>query len=160
MTHTARTKTPSSAHDVVTLAGLARRTRIVGGSERRVFGSEPAPPQEDTMANRTTKDLSTKKTVKGGKIAVNDSLTVVRAAKPGKRDLPTKKTVKGGRITFNDNLTIVRAAKPGKKDLPSKKTVKGGRVTYNDNLTIVRAAKPGKKDLPSKKTVKGGLKIR
>jgi len=24
------------------------------------------------------------------------------------------------------NMTLIRAAKPGKKDLPSKKTVKGG----------------------------------
>jgi hypothetical protein len=43
-----------------------------------------------------------------------------------KKDLPAKKTVKAGKLATNDNLTLVRAAAPAKKDLPSKKTVKGG----------------------------------
>ena len=35
---------------------------------------------------------------------------------------------KGGRIAGNDNITLVRAAKPVvKKDLPPKKDVKGGK---------------------------------
>jgi hypothetical protein len=62
----ARKSSPSKAHDVVTLADLAPRTRIVGGSERRVFGSNPPSPQEDNMASK--KDLPAKKTVKGGRI--------------------------------------------------------------------------------------------
>jgi len=62
----ARKASPSKAHDVVTLADLAPRTRIVGGSERRVFGSNPPGPQEDNMASK--KDLPPKKSVKGGKI--------------------------------------------------------------------------------------------
>ena len=61
----ARKSSPSKAHDVVTLADLAPRTRIVGGSERRVFGSNPFGPQEDNMASK--KDLPAKKTVKAGK---------------------------------------------------------------------------------------------
>ena len=66
--HMARKPSPSNARDVVTLADLAPRTRIVGGSERRVFGSNPLGPQEDNMAWK--KDLPPKKSVKGGRIAV------------------------------------------------------------------------------------------
>jgi hypothetical protein len=37
--------------------------------------------------------------------------------------------VKGGLIAANDNMTLVRNAKPApkKKDLPSRKDVKGGK---------------------------------
>ena len=38
---------------------------------------------------------------------------------------PTK--VKGGGVNLNDNLTLVRGAKPGKRDLPPSKDVKGGK---------------------------------
>ena len=62
----ARKPSPSNARDVVTLADLAPRTRIVGGSERRVFGSNSLGPQEDNMASK--KDLPPKKSVKGGRI--------------------------------------------------------------------------------------------
>jgi hypothetical protein len=41
------------------------------------------------------KDLPAKKNVKGGRLAGNDTLTFVRAAKPVK-DLPASKTVKAG----------------------------------------------------------------
>ena len=61
----ARKSSPSNPPEVVTLADLAPRGRIVGGSERRVFGSDPLIPQEDTMASK--KDLPAKKTVKAGK---------------------------------------------------------------------------------------------
>ncbi len=47
-----------------------------------------------------TKDLPAKKSVKGGrttKLATNDNLTLVRAAKPAKKDLPAGKDVKGGK---------------------------------------------------------------
>jgi hypothetical protein len=54
------------------------------------------------------------------------------------KDLPAPRTVKGGKVALNDNLTLVRAAKPAKKDLPAKKTVKGGKVALNNNLTLVR----------------------
>jgi hypothetical protein len=69
---------------------------------------------------KATKDLQTKTTsVKGGKLAVNDNLTLWRAAKPGKKDLPVNKDVKGGaggtggtggsgKLATNDNLTLVR----------------------------------------------------
>lgn len=68
---------------------------------------------------KVTKDLQTKTTsVKGGKLAVNDNLTLTRAAKPGKKDLPVNKDVKGGaggsgspapgKLATNDNLTLVR----------------------------------------------------
>jgi hypothetical protein len=77
--------------DIVTLADLAPRNRVVGGSERRVFGVEVP------MSGKKNKDLSPKSSapVKGGKLAGNDSLTLVRAARPAK-DLPAKKTVKAG----------------------------------------------------------------
>ena len=64
----ARKSSASNAPEVVTLADLAPRTRIVGGSERRVFGSDPLIPQEDTMAKpKSTKDLPAGKSVKGGR---------------------------------------------------------------------------------------------
>jgi hypothetical protein len=77
--------------DIVTLADLAPRHRVVGGSERRVFGADAR--QEDTTASR--KDLSPRKSVKGGRVVGNDNLTLVRAAKPAK-DLSAGKTVKAG----------------------------------------------------------------
>jgi hypothetical protein len=70
--------------------------------------------------------------------------------------------VKGGLIAANDNMTLVRGAKatPKGKDLSSRKEVKGGGKRLNDNVTLVRAAKPApkKRDLPSRKDVKGGKK--
>jgi hypothetical protein len=65
------------------------------------------------------KDLQTKTTsVKGGKLAGNDNLTLFRSAKPSRKDLPTGKDVKGGagsngpsgpgKLATNDNLTLVR----------------------------------------------------
>jgi len=48
----------------------------------------------------TVKDLAPKSgKVKGGLIAANDNLTLVRNAKPApkKRDLPSRKDVKGGK---------------------------------------------------------------
>ena len=65
----ARNSNPSKPRDVVTLADLAPRSRVVGGSERRLFGSGPVTPQEDTMA-ASKKDLPAKKTVKGGRVYV------------------------------------------------------------------------------------------
>ena len=62
----ARKSSPSNPPEVVTLADLAPRGRIVGGSERRLFGSEPVISQEDTMASK--KDLPAKKTVRGGRV--------------------------------------------------------------------------------------------
>jgi hypothetical protein len=43
------------------------------------------------------------------------------------KDLPAGKNVKGGKLATNDNLTLVRAAKPAMKDLPASKDVKGGK---------------------------------
>jgi len=47
----------------------------------------------------TTKDLQAKTNVKGGgtKLATNDNLTILRAAKPAKTDLPAGKDVTGGK---------------------------------------------------------------
>lgn len=74
----------SKTPDIVTLADLAPRRTVVGGSERRVFGATAHPDGERTMASKkTAKDLPAGKTVKGGKIATNDSLTLVRAARRG-----------------------------------------------------------------------------
>ena len=59
--------------DIVTLADLAPRHDVTGGSRRRVFGAD-APlhgrqtSQENTMAGtKKTKDLSPKKSPVGGK---------------------------------------------------------------------------------------------
>ena len=105
MTSTTRSQVP----DIVTLEDLAPRRTVVGGSERRIFGSadrsEPraaAPSNQSlgrsiAMAGKTKKDLPAKKTIKGGRLGANDNMTLVRAAKP-KKDLPAKKTIKGGRI--------------------------------------------------------------
>jgi hypothetical protein len=64
---------------------------------------------------KKSKDLSPKSSdaVKGGlkdKLATNDNMTFVRAAKPTskKKDLPSRKDVKGGRLSANDNITLVR----------------------------------------------------
>lgn len=48
--------------DVITLTDLTPRQRVVGGSERRVFGSGPP-------VTRTEKDLPASKDVKAGKKA-------------------------------------------------------------------------------------------
>ena len=91
--------------NIVTLADLAPRRPVVGGS-KRVFGATAQSDEDQTMA--TKKDLPAKKTVKGAKIMQNDNLTFVRDAKPAKKDLPAKKTVKAGKVMTNDNLTLVR----------------------------------------------------
>jgi hypothetical protein len=68
---------------------------------------------------KATKDLQAKTaSVKGGKLAVNDNLTLFRAAKPAKKDLPASKDVKAGaganspngpgKLATNDNVTLVR----------------------------------------------------
>lgn len=90
-TKTMSQKTAHRRKDIVTLADLAPRHRVVGGSERRVFGADAR--QADTMAPK--KDLPARKNVKGGALIRNDNLTLVRAAKPAK-DLPASKTVKAG----------------------------------------------------------------
>ena len=93
---------------------------------------------------KKSKDLPAQKDVKGGspaKLAANDSVTIVRAAKP-KKDLVARasKPVKGGGRHLNDNLTLVRAATPTKKDLPAAADIKAGGKRLNDNLTLVRIA--------------------
>ena len=110
-------KPAAKDREVVTLADLAPRRRVIGGSQRTVFGADPVGhAQEDSMAGtkRAAKDLPAKTTkVKGGSLAGNDNMTFVRGAKPSKKDLPSKTTkVKGGRGGWdgNDNLTLVRVA--------------------------------------------------
>lgn len=91
-------KTPSKPRNVVTLADLAPQRQVLGGSERRVFGADATASQEDRMAATTkTKDLPAGKNPKGGKLATNDNLTLVRAAKPSQKDLPAGKDVKAGK---------------------------------------------------------------
>ena len=110
----------------------------MGGSQKRVFGSDPiAPPADNERRDR--KSTQTAKTTK---------------------DLPAKSGVKGGGNNLNDNITLVRVAKPGEKakDLVprSPARVKGGggkdleKLGANDNITLVRA---------SRKDVKGGKKV-
>ena len=55
--------------DIVTLADLAPRRTVVGGSERQVFGATTHPDQERPVSKRTSKDLPAEKIVKGGKKA-------------------------------------------------------------------------------------------
>jgi hypothetical protein len=95
----------SEGREIVTLADLAPRHEVTGGS-RRVFGAD-APlrsrktGQEDTMAaTRKTKDLAPKapSKVKGGKLSANSSLTLVRVARPGvTKDLSPSQNPKGGK---------------------------------------------------------------
>jgi hypothetical protein len=82
----------TETQDVVTLADLAPRHRVTGGSGRRVFGtdSHTRPLEEKAMATKkSAKDLSVKSPVKGGvgsgdgpkgpgKLATNDNVTLVR----------------------------------------------------------------------------------
>jgi hypothetical protein len=118
-------KKSSPARDVVTLADLAPRRDVKGGSQRRVFGADPIEPSPQ---NRRSDMKSSKAPVKKAK------------------DLPAKSaSVKGGGQNLNDNITFVRAAKPTKKrkDLSPRASgsVKGGRLAGNDNITVVRAAR-------------------
>ena len=118
-------KKSSPARDVVTLADLAPRRDVKGGSQRRVFGADPIEPSPQ---NRRSDMKSSKAPAKKAK------------------DLPAKSgSVKGGGQNLNDNISLIRAAKPGKKakDLAPKSysRVKGGGVNLNDNITLVRAAR-------------------
>lgn len=120
----AQKKQTTSARDVVTLADLAPRHEITGGSGRRVFGSDAT----GLSADKERRDMK-----------------VTRPAAKKTKDLPAKSGVKGGGQNLNDNLTLLRAAKPGKKakDLAPKspRRVKGGGVNLNDSITLVRAAR-------------------
>jgi hypothetical protein len=99
-------KKPAARH-IVRLTDLAPQGEVLGGSQRRVFGSDPIGP----TAEKERSDMKTNKTAKKSK------------------DLPAKSPVKGGGHNLNDNLTLVRAAKPApkRKDLPSRKDVTGGK---------------------------------
>jgi hypothetical protein len=92
------------------LLALARHRTHVAGEVHCARASKEPPrvrstaTSSDSLEERMapkTKDLSTKKDVKGGaaktKLATNDNLTVIRAAKPAKKDLPAGKDVKGGK---------------------------------------------------------------
>jgi len=60
---------PTKQRDVITLADLTPRQRVVGGSQRRVFGSgAPVAPAAGTE-RKTAKDLPAGKDVKAGKKA-------------------------------------------------------------------------------------------
>jgi len=80
----AQRKPAAKDRDVVTLADLAPRHRVVGGT---VFGAGPiGHAQEDSMAGtkKAAKDLPAKTSkVKGGGWK-NDNMTLVRAAGPAK----------------------------------------------------------------------------
>ena len=106
----AQKKQTPKARDVVTLADLAPRHDVTGGSQRRVFGSDPIEPAK--AHGKKVKDLPAKSGVKGGGQNLNDNLTLVRAAKAGKKakDLAPKSPsrVKGGGLNLNDNMTLVR----------------------------------------------------
>ena len=126
----AQKKTPTAAGQVVTLADLAPRHDVMGGNQKRVFGSDRGPSDDnerrDQKSARTakrTKDRPPKSGVKGGGHNLNDNLTLVRGAKPTptKKDLPPRKDVTGGgkveKIILNDNLTLVRTGTRGARGL-------------------------------------------
>jgi hypothetical protein len=72
---------PAPKQDIVTLADLAPKHRVTGGSDRRVFGTDSLlrALEENAMATKKSpKDLPAKGPVKGGKLAGNDNLTLVR----------------------------------------------------------------------------------
>jgi hypothetical protein len=71
-------KNRSKAPDIVTLADLAPRRTVVGGAERRVFGAADQSEPRAAAPKRTSKDLPAAKPVKGGRLAGNDSMTLVR----------------------------------------------------------------------------------
>jgi hypothetical protein len=106
----AQKKQTPKTRDVVTLADLAPRHDVTGGSQRRVFGSDPIEPAK--AQGKRVKDLPAKPSVKGGGHNLNDNLTLMRAAKPGKKakDLAPKSPtrIKGGGQNLNDNMTLVR----------------------------------------------------
>jgi hypothetical protein len=93
------------ARTIVTLADLAPRREVMGGSQRRVFGAATEEAPDATVgpgaAQKKIKDLAPRSgTVKGGKLSANDALTLVRAAKPTvTKDLSPRQDVKGGKRT-------------------------------------------------------------
>jgi hypothetical protein len=79
----------SDGREIVTLADLAPRQEITGGS-RRVFGADApsfgnARRSPSPSASQKTKDLAPKtpSKVKGGRLAGNNSFTLVRVTRPG-----------------------------------------------------------------------------
>ena len=99
--------TPSqSKRDIVTLADLAPRHDVRGGHGRQIFGTGAVDPiaeaagraESRAAGSKKAKDLSPKSNPKGGKIAGNANVTLVRAAKPViKKDLSPKTSPKGGK---------------------------------------------------------------
>lgn len=79
-------KSRQPAREVVKLTDLAPRQEIKGGSQRRVFGSDPIQPPADTSKARR-RDLPAKSPggVKGGGISRNDNVTLVRSARATRR---------------------------------------------------------------------------
>jgi hypothetical protein len=79
-------KSSRTGRHLVTLTDLAPRREIKGGSERRVFGSNPVGSAGETGMKKqpkvTGKDLTPKSPAKvnGGGRYLNDNITLVRAA--------------------------------------------------------------------------------
>jgi len=88
---------------VVPLTDLAPTREVMGGSQRRVFGTDAVDSQlrSSAMKKKTGADLPPSKPVKGGgAYSANDNTTLIRKAKPAsskKKDLPARKDVKGGK---------------------------------------------------------------
>ena len=106
----AHKKSSPPVRDIVTLADLAPRHAVTGGSQRRIFGADPITPSPENRkhemksskaTSKRAKDLSPRSggSVKGGKLAANDNVTLVRAAKPTakQKDLSARKEVIGGK---------------------------------------------------------------
>jgi len=74
------------ARDVVKLTDLAPRQEVKGGSQRRVFGSDPIQtPADQRSAQRRELPAKSPGSVKGGGISRNDNMTLVRATRAIRR---------------------------------------------------------------------------
>lgn len=77
----AQRKPPAKNREVVTLADLAPRHRVIGGT---VFGADPIARRQEAP-KAAAKDLPGKSSkVKGGGRDLNDNMTLVRVARPAK----------------------------------------------------------------------------
>jgi hypothetical protein len=103
---TAKKQSPP-ASDVVTLADLAPRQDVKGGSQRRVFGSDPVQPNDALGAQRRDQPAKSPGSAKGGGIRRNDNITLLRDATPPakRKDLPARRDITGGRKRNESTVT-------------------------------------------------------
>jgi hypothetical protein len=103
---TAKKQSPP-APDVVTLADLAPRQDVKGGSQRRVFGSDPVQPDDAPGAQRRDLPAKSPGSAKGGGISRNANITLLRNARPAakRKDLRERRDIKGGKKRSYSTVT-------------------------------------------------------